>query len=819
MKLLFGKYKGYNVEDIVKIDRGYLEWCISEKGIKNTRQIKEIKKILEKEEKIKNIKITFGKYKGEYIDELIYKDRQYLEWCVSEKGIKNEYIIKKIKEKLEEERIIKEEIKKEGSLIEKKEYNIKKDYIYNATDNEIKEIFKNLNMEMNEDELIKIYEEYEVETKKGINEKILESVDKTIEEGKVIFPKRISINDILKIIFGWGYGILYKNIYNINFEEKQKQIIELIEKEKKIKDILIDLFNKENEMGMKVYKKIPFILSKGNVQFKLLDLTYEDMYNIYKDYNEDMYKKEDNIENSKKWKKIYYKLIKNPYRFKRLNLEKCDRIINKIGKNIKNYKYEKYLGEISRLVYFKIKNTGWTYLPYKLFKKEYKNIYNIEEPNIVESIDNLDKYYGIKIKCKKEEGYVGLKEDYNKEKYIKKYIKNNIKCKNKIRISKISTLELNELEKDILESYLKYKYTILDGDYELIENINKKLKKILSEEKVNYIYLKSKLDLIDLNVNKIKFLFIDNCENLKLSFFIRIFEMINEKPVNIIFAGNSKLNCNIKGFRFYDAINESNICNVFDISNEKESLDIKSFINIKNLNNVNDLNINFNIETDVFVNPMDVECYSINKALQKINNNSKISRNYKLNNSSSPTSICIGDPIMFTKSKIYNGMENTKHFVKKYTSGIINNFFSCNNIEYIAIKIKNNKNEIILVDVPIINSPNLILSYCIPINFLSYNKWNNIYIYITNNSKKYNYSLILTCLKYALNEKITIFNKSIVKIETILKNTIYKHYSNLSKNLSSLNIDIDENSEDSKDNINLLTKIIKPYDSKTIVLS
>lgn len=80
-QITFGKYKGKTIREVIDEDWQYIRWAV----IDSQRLLADVDKIVEyHESKVKPIEpndiITFGKYKGRTLLEIFTEDPQYLRW-------------------------------------------------------------------------------------------------------------------------------------------------------------------------------------------------------------------------------------------------------------------------------------------------------------------------------------------------------------------------------------------------------------------------------------------------------------------------------------------------------------------------------------------------------------------------------------------------------------------------------------------------------------------------------------------------------------------------------------------------------------------
>jgi hypothetical protein len=95
MIFTFGKYKDYEVYYVIKIDRKYCEWILEKNKKKdnykelNAEIVKRLSEIEPEAENSSNM--MFGKYEGEKIDDIILLDKSYCKWLLGKDSFKNEY--------------------------------------------------------------------------------------------------------------------------------------------------------------------------------------------------------------------------------------------------------------------------------------------------------------------------------------------------------------------------------------------------------------------------------------------------------------------------------------------------------------------------------------------------------------------------------------------------------------------------------------------------------------------------------------------------------------------------------------------------------
>jgi len=107
VKITFGKYKNQYVEDIYNKDIYYIEWIIKNIDRKNNKEIfEEIYKL--KINNKKEYEFTFGKYKNKKITDVIKNDKEYIKWIIKNSTM-NENIKAIIKNEYEEYKDIKKQ--------------------------------------------------------------------------------------------------------------------------------------------------------------------------------------------------------------------------------------------------------------------------------------------------------------------------------------------------------------------------------------------------------------------------------------------------------------------------------------------------------------------------------------------------------------------------------------------------------------------------------------------------------------------------------------------------------------------------------------
>ena len=79
--ITFGKYKGNTIKEVISKDWQYIKWAVldSQRLLANIDEIREYHNSIKKELQPEDI-ITFGKYKGQTLKDIYEKDVQYLKW-------------------------------------------------------------------------------------------------------------------------------------------------------------------------------------------------------------------------------------------------------------------------------------------------------------------------------------------------------------------------------------------------------------------------------------------------------------------------------------------------------------------------------------------------------------------------------------------------------------------------------------------------------------------------------------------------------------------------------------------------------------------
>ena len=83
-RLRFGKYKGKNIEDVIKEDYSYITWLLTNhEAAKNDEDLHYTVQILLKKDSLNpTFRFGVGKYKGLLVTEVAKKDKGYLHWAI-----------------------------------------------------------------------------------------------------------------------------------------------------------------------------------------------------------------------------------------------------------------------------------------------------------------------------------------------------------------------------------------------------------------------------------------------------------------------------------------------------------------------------------------------------------------------------------------------------------------------------------------------------------------------------------------------------------------------------------------------------------------
>ena len=83
-RLRFGKYRGRDIESVIKEDYAYITWLLTNhEAAKNDEDLHyTVQLLLKKETTIPGYRFSMGKYKGLLIEEIIQKDKGYLHWAL-----------------------------------------------------------------------------------------------------------------------------------------------------------------------------------------------------------------------------------------------------------------------------------------------------------------------------------------------------------------------------------------------------------------------------------------------------------------------------------------------------------------------------------------------------------------------------------------------------------------------------------------------------------------------------------------------------------------------------------------------------------------
>lgn len=96
MNFTFGKYKNFEVEYVIEINRKYCEWISKRIKYKEkhralyTEIVRKLSEIKDNNPENPNV-MAFGKFEGMKIDDLIFNEKSYCKWLLSKESFRMEY--------------------------------------------------------------------------------------------------------------------------------------------------------------------------------------------------------------------------------------------------------------------------------------------------------------------------------------------------------------------------------------------------------------------------------------------------------------------------------------------------------------------------------------------------------------------------------------------------------------------------------------------------------------------------------------------------------------------------------------------------------
>ena len=660
----------------------------------------------------------------------------------------------------------------------------------------------------------------------NINAAIIDYAD-TVLDNKSEYNRLISLpngveyaNDVVKISLAWKYGIIKDKFKVFEFPSIQDYTFHMwVNGNKSMDEIIRELTRQKTKeekqsnvpTGRRYCKKLPYLFTPAMYQLTLLGINDREMKRLHKciyDGVMDRLNFAVNIEIISElfrldWRNEYYKFVSNPYAFYTLGLERCDHVMINSGRNPNDFSGERYLGQISRVVYDKCKINKWTATPDWLLVKEY--------PNYVDHKDILRDNYGLVFDM--ELSY--LRHIYYEEEDVANFIRTNITLEiNPIKQSAIEYCDnfTPTEEQDIaVRNALSKSISIITGIAgtgktsiikQLVHNIKsqnrtyvvcsftakavKRIEQVLgnlsytrsdSYDKINHVKTihSTIFSITDDKSDIPDYIIIDEATMVSLSLMSRLLRLVTNKNKVVIMLGDINQLSPIKYGRPFEDIINSRIVHINTLTENRRviggihdpiiinSTDIvkspnylvyqaDNFVFISNnnigLNNadtlINDItNIvrdnNITLETisqHKFITSLNDDNTELNRILSSLINikSSSYSRNVLVSTRRKDTygnSICIemkytiGDPVIFTKNKVYPHVSNGCEGV---IIGIADDHLIINaNDKDIRVPLhKSHKPNYYWVK-------HVLLSYCVTVHKSQGSQWRQIYHFVNSN--------------------------------------------------------------------------------------
>jgi len=594
----------------------------------------------------------------------------------------------------------------------------------------------------------------------------------------------------------------------------------------------------------KYCKRLPYMFTPALIQFALMGVTPDETKKIHKCYRDrvmdgiaypneyasisELYKLD--------WRSEYYKFICNPYAFYKLSLERCDVVIRNSCRDPNNFVTERYLGQISRFVSKQIDNLKWSATPEWLLENEFGNYKN--------HINNLRNNYGLifdinlvyLFRIYEEEliiyNYIRLNNTREINRLDYKDSSDFIPTseqKAAIAGAMFHTITIitglagtgkTSVIRDIVRLLGIYKKTCIACSF--TAKATNRIKEVLGNtfrdsivvQTIHSILSSDKFECPD-------FLIVDEATMISLSLMSRLFRIITGKNTNLIMLGDINQLPPIKYGRPFEDIINSEIVPIYKLT---ENLRVKggihdpiivnstdiamtscyqprianNFVINRNLGNINDIvrqnNITLqNISRHKFITAINDDNTELNRILSSFINRSpdEHSRNVlcytnrKGRNGEKITvemRYSVGDPVIFTKNKVYKGVSNG-------TEGIIVGFSTD---KFIVVHVESTDIDVRVPLYPIKARANcytvkhVLLAYSITVHKSQGSQWDNIYYYCTSspsatfNNKRLAYTGITRA-----QEKCVIIDVNST-FTSCCRQPISQHYGGLSQRISSL---------------------------------
>lgn len=457
---------------------------------------------------MENDRFTFGRYKGQKVTDVYEKDKSYTDWFLTQPDMISKY-------KIIHQCIINCQNNDDNfsNNIKKceKMNNIKKSQNINNIQKSI--IISNTNIKNDEfqyGDYINFQEEIirSAIIKLGISEDCCNNflfeiknnnIDNINKDISVYSDNYIDKNinnydeNFIKISLAWKYGIcayddkpFSKSVIKSIIEDiidKNKPIDECINKlTEKLKETeKINLLNIGMPLTRKICKSLPFLFTPALFQFYLLGLTNKEIKKIHKckrdkvmnGINRSFPNKKQKINDFYEldWQKEYYSFVINPYAYYTIDLITCDKVIEVTRRSINNFKYEIYLGQVSRTTYDKVKVNKWSCTP----------LWVINEKNPIsdeQMLKMLESNYGLIFDM--ESFY--LRHIHQQETDISEFISEKLNTKiSKHKIDNFFEDKLSQEQKDAIETSLSEPITVINakagtGKTTIIKEIVKQLR-------------------------------------------------------------------------------------------------------------------------------------------------------------------------------------------------------------------------------------------------------------------------------------------------------------------------------------------------------
>ena len=561
-------------------------------------------------------RFPFGKYGGKTLDEIYRKDKGYLDWAVSPRGLSDKPdLVSKIRTYLTqrengtishvEETVT---VKSGNSPSETRDYGIKYGDFINFPDEIIRRVLDGLNIAYAS--MKHVFTVIKGESA-NLNSRLFERSKKYFEDPSNLegWEEGDLGKDLVKIYFAWYFGVLgipmKTTITRADAALFQGEILKKWENGSIMKDIIYDL-TLEAGTWRKQCKKVPYMFTPAMCQFLMLGLNGDDMNKLHKcNYDRVMWNEKEDFPRKRErvsvlydvdWARDYYAFVMNPYAYYNIPLSTCDNVIITSKRNTDNFLYERGLGEFSRYVYSNSKDNRWSATPDWLITKEF--------PDIINSKELLIANYGIFFDME----HVYLRHIYYEEQAVAAFVTGNLTLqtgdvKEKYIPKELDGFALTAEQVDALRGSLSKalsvitglagtgKTTVIKGIARYLRNSNKtfiicaftakakrRIIEVLGDDFRDPVYSHESRSCVRTihstishftkiedprsgnNLGYPDYLIIDEATTVSLSLLSKLLKFITDKGVNVIMTGDINQLTPIKyGRCFEDIVNSGHV--------------------------------------------------------------------------------------------------------------------------------------------------------------------------------------------------------------------------------------------------------------------